>query len=187
MTFVLRSLEKDPARRFGSWGEFGEALHAATRIGHSQGAADTGTSESKSDKFTMLRGCKFFERFGEPVLWALVEGAEFARKVQGDVLIREGEVGEGFFVLLSGEVRITKKGHLIDMATPGKSVGEMSCILHSRMPRTASCVVSSDATLLRINDDWLRKVPLVCRSMFEQVFLRVMTARLIETSQPLVG
>ena len=185
--FVLRTLEKDPAKRFSSWGEFGEALHAATHTGHSQSIAPAGASESKSDKFTIMRSCKFFERFGEPVLWALVEGAQFERKVQGDVLIREGEVGEGFFVLLSGEVRVTKKGRLIDMATPGQSIGEMSYILHSRMPRTASCVVSSDAAMLHINDDWLRKAPLVCRSMFEQVFLRVMTARLIETSQRLVG
>ncbi len=151
--FVLRALEKDPVKRFGSWSEFGKALLAATRVGHHQGAGATAVSaggESKSDKFTMLRCCKFFERFGEPVLWALVEQAGFERRVQGDVLIREGEVGEGFFILLSGEVRITKKGRLIDMATVGQSVGEMSYILNSRMPRTASCVVSSDALLLHI-------------------------------------
>ena len=187
--FVLRALEKDPARRFGSWSEFSKAFLVATRIDHNGGTSvtDDSASESKSEKFTRLRGCKFFERFGEPVLWALVEQAVVERKVQGDVLIREGEVGEGFFVLLSGEVRITKKGRLIDMATAGQSVGEMSYILDSRMPRTASCVISSDAVLLHINDDWLRKAPLACRSLFEQVFLRVMTARLIETSQRLVG
>jgi eukaryotic-like serine/threonine-protein kinase len=184
--FVLRALEKDPAKRFASWSEFNEALLAATHTAPGTSVV-TGIGTSKSDKFTLLRGCKFFEQFSEPVLWALVEEANIARHIQGDVLMREGQVGEGFFVVLSGEVRITKQGRLIDVATPGQSVGEMSYILKSRVPRTASCVVSSDAVLVHITDDWLRRAPLVCRSLFEQVFLRLMAARLVETSQRLVG
>src|SRR5207245_262684 len=70
--------------------------------------------------------------------------ARFGREYRaGDVLFREGESGEGMFVIQSGAVRISKGvgGHdkVLAVLGPGEFLGEMA-ILNGK-PRTATATV----------------------------------------------
>ena len=172
---VMRALEKKPGDRFSSWSKFLEEL-SATRL--SDGASIS--IESATERFQAVRGCKFFKPFPDPALWEVLEVAEFRKVTEGDVLIRESDLGDFFFILLAGRIRISRKGRLIDLLTPGACVGELSYILEGKVPRSATCVAMEDGIILKIKDDWLRAASNVCRLLFERVFLKQLSHRLIE-------
>ncbi len=78
----------------------------------------------------------------------------------GEILFDEGAAGKEVFVIVSGNVRITKKadGKNVVLAElgPGESVGEMSILLDK--PRTATVEAVTDCELVCVN----RSVCLKC-------------------------
>lgn len=64
----------------------------------------------------------------------------------GTELIREGESGGSFFVLLEGDAVVSVHGEKIGSVTAGDFVGEIALVAHS--PRTASVVTTSPARAL---------------------------------------
>jgi CRP-like cAMP-binding protein len=85
------------------------------------------------------------------------------QRARGDLLFREGDVGEQMFVIISGRVGIFKDvdGKRIELAQleKGDFFGEMGLL--DRLPRTASAEVLEDADLLVISpadfDEMLKK------------------------------
>jgi CRP-like cAMP-binding protein len=68
----------------------------------------------------------------------------------GHTLIREGERGNEFFVLLQGTVEVTQGGSKIRDLGPGEWVGEVALI--SDVPRTATVVTTSPVCVLILTD-----------------------------------
>jgi len=67
-----------------------------------------------------------------------------------DVIIKEGDSGDGMFVVASGEVRVEKatidqKQELLAVLGPGECFGELSLV--DRMPRSATVRASSDTSV----------------------------------------
>jgi CRP/FNR family cyclic AMP-dependent transcriptional regulator len=59
----------------------------------------------------------------------------------GKTLIREGEPGREFFVLVDGSAQISRKGKAIDTAGPGDFFGEMALL--ADQPRNATVTTTS--------------------------------------------
>ena len=174
---LMRALEKKPADRYSSWGRFLEELSAAKAP---DGEAANIAIESATDRFQAVRHCKFFKNFPDAAIWEVLEVAEFRRITEGDVLIREGDLGDFFFIVIGGRIRISRKGRLIDVLTPGACVGELSYVMEGKVPRSATCVALEDGVILRIQDEWLREASAVCRLLFERVFMKQLSQRLID-------
>ncbi|MDM0103551.1 cyclic nucleotide-binding domain-containing protein [Variovorax sp. J22R24] len=69
----------------------------------------------------------------------------------GDTLVREGESGDGLWILVSGALQISKSGMAItSISRPGAAIGEISLLLNS--PYTAT-VVASAASIVRYAAD----------------------------------
>ena len=51
------------------------------------------------------------------------------------MLIREGERGREFFVIVSGEVEVRRKGRKVATLGPGSFVGEIALLPRSRAAR----------------------------------------------------
>jgi CRP/FNR family transcriptional regulator, cyclic AMP receptor protein len=66
------------------------------------------------------------------------------------VLIREGEPGREFFVLLDGEVDVRRKGRRLATKGKGDFFGEIALV--SNVPRTATVTTTSSARALVIRD-----------------------------------
>jgi hypothetical protein len=183
--FVARGLHKRAADRFATWAEYCTSL--AQLFQGEQSATAEVSIDSEMGRYGLVRGNPFFAGFADPVLWEVIDKAHFRRWVQGDVIMREGELGDVFHVLLTGEVRVTKSGRLINLLTDGAALGELSYILDGRVPRSATCVAFSDAILLRISDEWLKKrASDSCRNAFERTFMRQLAARLLDANSRLV-
>lgn len=68
------------------------------------------------------------------------------------IIAHEGEVGGGWYVLLSGRVGVFKRDtQVAEFGTRGMILGELSSILGH--PRTANLVALEDTTLLHVEHD----------------------------------
>ncbi|MEJ8823206.1 cyclic nucleotide-binding domain-containing protein [Variovorax humicola] len=69
----------------------------------------------------------------------------------GDTLVREGESGDGLWILISGTLQVSKAGTAISsVSRPGAAIGEISLLLNS--PYSAT-VVASEPCVLRYAAD----------------------------------
>ncbi len=91
----------------------------------------------------------------------LVNKLSYHRHVPGQLIIREGDPGRSFFVIVEGKVRIYKAlpdGKELTLAHLGEGAffGEMALL--SGAPRTANVVAEEDTEILEVTDVVLREL-----------------------------
>jgi len=67
----------------------------------------------------------------------------------GDVLFREGELGDVMFAIVEGEVELTRAKRVIDAIGPGGIVGEMALV--DTEPRSATATVKTAGRIVRVD------------------------------------
>jgi len=67
----------------------------------------------------------------------------------GYVLMREGDIGREFFVIIDGQVRIEKGGATIRTMGPGEFLGSIALVTEG--PRTATATTETPCRLLVLN------------------------------------
>jgi len=68
------------------------------------------------------------------------------RLQQGEVLFREGSLADGhMFIVLEGNIEISKDGVTLQFAKPGEILGELALI--DGLPRSASAISSSNSVV----------------------------------------
>lgn len=82
--------------------------------------------------------------------------AEFRALDPGTVIVREGEMGDEFFVLGSGEATVRRAGADVARLEPGAFFGELS--LFDEAPRNATVVAESGVTVLAIERGAFRQL-----------------------------
>ena len=98
----------------------------------------------------LLRLARVFSPLPAPPLEAVARRAEWQVLPAGTMVIRQGGVGDRYYVLASGSVRVVQDGYTLrDMATVGDGFGEIA-LLHG-VRRTASVTTLEDSELLVID------------------------------------
>jgi CRP-like cAMP-binding protein len=101
-----------------------------------------------------LRTVEFLDLLPLPTLEELAERLDVRSVGTGSELIREGDDGAEFFVLVSGAVEITVNHEIIDTVRAPGSFGEIA-LLHSCV-RTATVTTTEPSCVLVIErDDFL--------------------------------
>jgi CRP-like cAMP-binding protein len=106
---------------------------------------------STVEKVLFLKGV---ELFGQIAGEDLSQIAQIADEVEFDheqQIIREGELGDSLFLIITGQVRVHKGELEIAVLGERQVVGEMA-LLDSE-PRSASVTALTDVTLLRIQQE----------------------------------
>jgi CRP-like cAMP-binding protein len=89
----------------------------------------------------------------------------------GAALIREGERGREFLVVVDGTVEVTRDGRTVNELGAGSWVGEIALI--ADVPRTATVVATSPVRLLVITDrafqQLIRKTPSIASKVLQSV------------------
>jgi CRP-like cAMP-binding protein len=105
----------------------------------------------------LLRGIEFFRLLPTQVLEALAGAMVPLRVEAGTEIVREGEAGDRFYVIESGEVEVVKDGRVINVERPGEYFGEISLL--KDVPRTASVRAKTDVELRALErDDFIAAV-----------------------------
>jgi len=169
---VACAMAKSRADRYETWDEFGGAL--AKLLALDSGAANL----SDAEKFAASRRLRFFERFSDAELWETVRPSLWRHHRAGEELIREDTTDDGFYIVASGMLKVTRKGRLLNAVSPGECVGEMAYARRDGRARSATvtAVEPSWAMRLRVQDIDTLSEP--CRARFNEAFLSIMAERL---------
>lgn len=169
---VMIALQKKPEDRFATWGDFGNQLAA---LGHFE-KSDMEINEN--EKFTALRKLKMFQDFSDIELWELLRVGEWQKQPAKTLLLREGELGDAFYVLAEGGVTVSRNNRLLNTLSSGSIFGEMSYTSRKQMPRSASITATTEVTVMKILPGQLDQLSDRCQLHFNQVFLSTLADRL---------
>jgi signal transduction histidine kinase len=107
-----------------------------------------------------LRATQLFEHLPDDDLGRLVEMCDTVDLAAGERLIEEGTEGDAFFVVVGGELEVSKRSGSGEVPLarlgPGGIVGEMAVI--EGAPRNASVTAVTDAVVLRVQSNALLAV-----------------------------
>jgi tRNA A-37 threonylcarbamoyl transferase component Bud32 len=171
---VRRAMHKETRGRFQHADELADELMDALRSGLAGQHAVFGDA----DKFAALRAMPFFRRFNEPELWELVRVGLWERVPAGVELVKEGDPGDFFCLLVEGEARVTKNRKLLSVLGPGECFGEMAYLSLERRERGATVTISKDSHVMRIRISDLEKATVACRSNVDRAFIGILVERL---------
>jgi serine/threonine protein kinase len=172
---VMKAMQKSLEDRYASWDDFSFDLAEAFRSEH---LAEVRSQIADSEKFNTLRGLSFFRHFNDVQLWEVLRFSDWQRVRPGTVLMREGEPGEHFCILASGEVKVTKNAKLLNILSAGECFGEMAYLAEEAGVRGADVAAMSEATIISIPTEALRRASDACRHSFDRAFLRILVERL---------
>ena len=99
-------------------------------------------------KVELIRHLPLFELCSKRDLRRIAALAVEREIDEGGELIREGEPGTEFFVVVDGEIDVRRRGRRVARLGAGSYVGEIALL--SRSPRTATVVASTPLRVLAI-------------------------------------
>jgi diguanylate cyclase (GGDEF)-like protein len=108
-----------------------------------------------SDQLVLLRRTGLLAPLTEPELSALVAACPERALAPGQALCHEGEEGHAMYVVLSGNVVVSKAGKQVAVGRPGDCFGEMALI--ERRERSATLRALDDTLVLEIPESVFRE------------------------------
>jgi serine/threonine protein kinase len=181
---VKRAMQRDLENRYQTWEEFSldlaEAFRAEQLSGRSKEAGDT-------EKFNVVRSMPFFADFSDAELWEVLRISTWESFKAGTAILHEGDAGDSFCILASGEVKVTKRKKLLNLLTPGECFGEMAYLSKTGKARSADVSTLSDARIINIRMADLEAASDACRHRFDRAFMAILVERLTLANTRLVA
>jgi CRP-like cAMP-binding protein len=121
-------------------------------------------------KLEMLRRVPLLEGLGRKELEEVGRLCDEVDLPAGRVLMREGESGDEFYLVLEGSVRVDRGGTTVATLGPGQFLGEIALVDHG--PRTASATCETACRLLVLGHREFNSV----MASSQEIRTRVLTA-----------
>ncbi len=176
---VARAMKKELGERYATWAEFAHDLAQAFR---SHELTLQQQEVPDSEKFETLRALKFFDEFTDVEIWEVVRFARWESAAAGTRLMRDGDPGDYFCVILEGMVEVGKAEHVLGRLDRGEIFGEIAVIDRRHPRRVADVTAVTDTRIVHIPGHSLRQASEACRMHFYQGFLLVLSERLARTN-----
>jgi eukaryotic-like serine/threonine-protein kinase len=170
---VLRCLEKDPDARYTTWGDFSRELTQSYRS-----LEVPSDNISDTEKFNTLRSLTFFKDFRDQELWEAVRITQWRKFLSEQNVIREGDTGDSFFIIITGEAKVTKTGRLLNILRAGDCFGEMLYFSETNTRRTTTISSLSPLAVIEIRAADLSQSSDTLQKEMNKAFLRILIDRL---------
>ena len=99
----------------------------------------------------LLRAIPMFAPLAPPTIERLSGNLVPVTAAAGSWVIREGEIGDRFYIVDAGEIEVEIEGRTVRREGPGASFGEIALLRN--VPRTASVRAATDVRLLALERD----------------------------------
>lgn len=176
---IRRTLEKNPARRYRMGLDIAADLSMAfTHLERPQ------EDIAITAKFDRVKRLEFFRGFPDAEIWEIIRASVWMEVDVETSVVVEGEVDESFFIIVSGDVNVSKLGQSIGQLHSGECFGEMGYL--SRIKRTATVKADGPVSLIKINATLIEQVSADCQLRFYKVFMKVLIERLSRTTEMVV-
>jgi serine/threonine protein kinase len=174
---VAMALHKEPSDRFADAGQMAARLTEVY-----QGLRDYYDQDKNHEHFGLLRRLSFFHDFSQQEIKELFRASEWRDYIEGDEIVREGEIDDRFYVIVSGRVAVESHGDTVGELHAGDCFGETSYLSDAK--RTATIRAEEPVVLLSVSSTLLEQVSTACQLHFTKVFLRSLIGRLQNSSPP---
>ena len=141
------------------------------------------TQDQLKEKFDILKNVGFLKGFTDADIWELVRASKWQTYPAGKTIIKEGELDDSFYILLSGVVSITKSGQHIGNLQDGDCFGEMGYL--SQTERTATVTSKTEVALIKVNSSSLDRAEEGAQLRFLKAFVNTVINRLEQTTSVL--
>jgi len=173
---VVKALQKDPDNRFQNGQDLAGALtrvHQKLREGYAK--------LDRQEQFSILRKLKFFHDFSQAEIMEVLRASHWQEYDSGAEIVREGEMDDRFYVIVSGSVAVVRSGRTLGELDTGDCFGETSYLRGAK--RLASIKALSDVTLMKVSSTLLEQASAACQLRFNKVFLSSLIGRLQSTDK----
>ncbi len=130
---------------------------------------------TRDEKIELLGRMPLFAGVGPDELGRVAERAVELETPADGVILRQGEIGTGFFVVVAGRVRVVRDGETIASLGPGEFFGELSVL--DRLPRNAQVAAEEPTTCIALAS-WDLEAVLAEEPQIALAMLRAMAGRL---------
>ncbi|MGR8918868.1 MAG: protein kinase domain-containing protein [Gammaproteobacteria bacterium] len=176
---VRRALEKPIERRYRMGLDLASDLSMAfTHLERPQ------EDISIKEKFDRVKVLDFFRGFPDSEIWEIIRASVWVDVDVDDVVVHEGDVEDSFFIIISGDVRVSKQDVFIGKLGEGDCFGEMGYL--NRIKRTATVTADGPVSLMKVNSTLIEQVTSDCQLRFYKVFLKTLINRLSKTTEVMV-
>lgn len=176
---IGRALEKVPERRYRMGLDIASDLSMAfTHLERPQ------EDIPAREKFELVKRLDFFRGFPDAEIWEIIRASVWQEADINEVVVREGEIDDSFFIIMAGQANVTKQGTLLHSLREGDCFGEMGYL--TKIRRTASVTATGPLSLMKVNSTLIEQVTADCQLRFYKVFLRVLIDRLSRTTDMVV-
>jgi CRP-like cAMP-binding protein len=105
----------------------------------------------RDERVALIREMPLFANLSRRDLVRVARIVEERELEAGAELMREGEQGDSFYVVVEGEVDVLRRGRRVARLGPGSFVGEIALL--SRAPRAATVTAATTLCVLTLDGD----------------------------------
>lgn len=167
-----RALQKNLKDRYQNWKEFLSDLYAASGINRTESPVEEQT------KFDLMSHCTFFKDFLTMEIWEVLHASQWRTFMNNEQLLKDGEHGFSFYILLKGSVVVTKSQRILNVIQAGDCVGENACLYKGSPIRGATVAAQGEVIALEISKEQLEGFSKDVGIRMDRAFLRSLNEKL---------
>ena len=173
---VMQALEKDLAKRYQTGEQLASELSASF-----DNLRFLDEEINSKEKFNALKKIRFFEDFTSSELVEVLKTTQWLKCDSAETVITEGDIEDSFYIIVVGEVMVSKQAKQLAVLKPGDCFGEMAYLGTAK--RTATIETLSDTILMKINASIIEQMSINTQLRFYKVFSHTLIQRLSRTSE----